>query len=169
MQEENRAASSGFLPQQAQRSRILALKSSARGRPTGRVESVWNRIEAVASSRPVPGPSLTQTMGAVNLNSTARPQITWPPTSAIKQASAARTAAPSITRPSFDAEEFPSLPTAKPRERVILNAATGPARHVQSWGDAQKEENVQGSGSGPGEQSKGKSKKKGKQILFHVG
>ena len=169
MQEADTAASSGFLPQQDQRSRILALKSSARGRSTGRVESVWNRIEAVAASRPVPGPSLTQGMGALNLNSTTRPQTAWTPISGIKQASVARTAAPSITRPSFAAEEFPSLPTAKPRERVILNAAAGPARPVQLWGDAQKEENVQGSGSGHSEQSKGKGKKKGKQILFHVG
>jgi hypothetical protein len=37
MQETNSAASSGFIPQQAQRSRILARKSSARGRPAGGV------------------------------------------------------------------------------------------------------------------------------------
>ena len=168
MQEANTAAS-GFLPQQGQRSRILALKSSARGRSVDRVQSVWNRIEAVAASISVPGPSVTRSMGALNLNSAARPPIAWTPSSGIKQAPATRTAALSTTQPSFAAEEFPSLPAAKPKERVTLNAAAGPARPVQSWGETQKEENVQGSGSTPAEQSKRKGKKKGKQILFRVG
>jgi hypothetical protein len=170
MQETNSAASSGFIPQQAQRSRILALKSSARGRPAGGVQGVWNRIEAVAASRPFPGPgpSLPQSMGSLNLNSSTRPPVAWNPSSQISHAVAARPVASSsaATRP-FSVEEFPSLPTAKPRERVVLNAAAGPARAVPSWGETRGEENVQA--VAPVEPAKGKGKKKGKQILFHVG
>ena len=166
MQEANSAASSGFVPQQAQRSRILALKSSARGRPAGGAQGVWNRIEAVAASRPFPEPSLSQSMGTLNLNSSTRPPVAWNPSSQISHTVATRPTASSSTRP-FAAEEFPSLPTAKPRERVVLNAAAGPARPVPSWGDVRGEENVQV--VAPVEPMKGKGKKKGKQILFHVG
>jgi hypothetical protein len=166
MQEANSAASTGFLPQQAQRSRILALKSSAKGRQNSSTQSVWNRIEAVAASRPVPSPSVSQRLGALNLNSATRPTVPWtgsssstPRPAPVKQIQSPR---------NTSLEEFPSLPTVKPRERIALNAAVVPPRSVVSWGaDSGSSNNV------PvpevTESIKGKGKKKGKTVLFHVG
>lgn len=174
MQETNSAASTGFLPQQAQRSRILALKSSAKGRPNNGTQSVWNRIEAVAASRPVPSTStsVTQRLGAMNLNSATRPAVPWTGTSS--SSSAPRPA--TVVRPQQSsqvvrntAEEFPSLPTVKPRERIVLNA--GPSRPVASWGVDSRTSNstVPETSTQTTEIARGKGKKKGKTVLFHVG
>jgi len=67
-------------------------------------------------------------------------------------------------------EEFPSLPTVKTRERVVLNAAAGPARPVASWGaDSRSLPANDVSVTQTTEGGKGKGKKKGKTVLFHVG
>jgi hypothetical protein len=63
-------------------------------------------------------------------------------------------------------EEFPSLPAAKPREKVVLNAAAGPARPVAGWGASS---GANSESSEIPEVTKGKGKKKGKTVLFHVG
>lgn len=181
MQEENSAAWNGFLPQQGQRSRILALKSSAKGRQAASTQSVWNRIEAVAASRPVPSSSstssVTQRLGTMNItsNSSARGPVPWtsstPHTASPRPAPVIRQAQPSV-RPqqTVRMEEFPSLPTVKTRERVVLNAAAGPARPVASWGaDSRSAPANDVSVTQTAEVAKGKGKKKGKTVLFHVG
>jgi hypothetical protein len=63
-------------------------------------------------------------------------------------------------------EDFPSLPTSKPRERVVLNAAAGPARPVAGWNAPAASTTMS---SELPEVIKGKGKKKGKKYLFHVG
>lgn len=169
MQAADSAASIGYLPQPAQRSRILLLKSSAKGRQSASTQNVWNRIEAVAASRPVPSSSVTQRIGAMNLNSTTRPTVPWIASSA---PSAPRTSAPRTTvvrQPQAPMrrtmEEFPSLPV-KQREKITLNAAAAPARPVASW---KAESSVPQIASAPIESTKSKGKKKGKTVLFHVG
>ena len=181
MQEANSAASSGFLPPESgQRSRILALKSSAKGRPSTGTQSVWNRIEAVAASRPVPSASTSSSssmanrISALSLNSSNRSAPTWvaspTPGSSMSRPAAVRPTQAPIRNTSL--EEFPSLPTSKPaRERVVLNAAANPARPVTSWGiDSRPSENgSQETSVIASDTPKGKGKKKGKQVLFHVG
>jgi len=179
MQEANSAASSGFLPQSGQRSRILALKSSAKGRPSAGTQSVWNRIEAVAASRPVPSTSTSSSssmahrIGALSLNSSNRSVPTWvaspTPGSSMSRPAAVRPTQAPIRNTSL--EEFPSLPTSKAaRERVVLNAAANPARPVMSWGaDSRSGDNTSLEPSVASDTPKGKGKKKGKQVLFHVG
>ena len=169
MQEANSAASTGFYPQQAQRSRILALKSSSKGRPSTGTQSVWNRIEAVAASRPVaPSSSVTQRLGAMNLSSATRPAVPWTGTSASSAPRPAVVRPPQSTvRNTTFVEEFPSLPAVKPRERVALN--TGPARPVATWGAESRPSNTVPETPSITEVAKGKGKKKGKTVLFHVG
>lgn len=171
MQEADSTASSGFLPQQAQRSRILALKSSAKGRPNTSTQSVWNRIEAVAASRPVPSTStVTQRLGAINLNSVTRPAVPWPgnpapSTSAPRPLN--RGQSPATRNTSL--EEFPSLPTVKRRDKVALDAGSRPPRPVASWGPETRPSNTATETTETIETTKGKGKKKGKTVLFHVG
>ena len=165
MQAANSTAASGIIPQASQRSRILALKSSAKGRQSASTQSVWNRIEAVAASRPVASASVTQRLGAMNLHPSTRPAVPWTgasasaprPTNVVRQA-------PVPVRNAM--EEFPSLPAVKPRERITLNAAAGPARPVAGWGAPVASSN---GSSEPLEATKGKGKRKGKTVLFHVG
>lgn len=165
MQAADSAASNGYLPQPSQRSRILLVKSSAKGRQIASTQSVWNRIEAVAASRPVPSSSLTQRVGAMNLNSATRPAVPWTGSSTSR-------APPAVIRPSQPVvrksltEEFPSLPV-KSRERINLNAAAAPARQVVSWNSATT--STPQSAPVAAESGKGKGKKKGKKVLFHVG
>ena len=175
MQEANSAASSGFLPQQAQRSRILALKSSAKGRASASTQNVWNRIEAVATSRPVASTSsssVTQRLGAMNLSSATRPAVPWTGAST-SSASRPVAARPVVGRPTQSPvqnafEEFPSLPAVKPREKVVLTA--GPARSVAAWGSEVRPSNaVPETPATTTDVAKGKGKKKGKTVLFHVG
>jgi hypothetical protein len=162
MQAADSAASSSYLPQ---RSRILLVKSSAKGRQAASTQSVWNRIEAVAASRPVTSSSITQRVGAMNLNSATRPAVPW-------TGGATSRAPPPVVRPSQPAvrkslvEEFPSLPV-KRREKINLNAAAAPARQVASWNAATT--SAPQSAPVAGESGKGKGKKKGKTVLFHVG
>ena len=180
MQEDNSAAWNGFLPQQGQRSRILALKSSAKGRQTASTQSVWNRIEAVAASRPVASTStasVTQRLGAMNLssNAAARGSVPWtsstPRTASPRPMPVVRQVQPSV-RPqqTVRMDEFPSLPTVKSRERVVLNAAAGPARPVASWGaDSRSTPTNDLPAAETAEVARVKGKKKGKTVLFHVG
>ena len=165
MQAANSTAASGIIPQASQRSRILALKSSAKGRQSASTQSVWNRIEAVAASRPVASASVTQRLGAMNLHPSTRPAVPWTGTStpAPRQRIFPRPAQVPVGNV---LEDFPSLPTAKPRERIVLNAAAAPARPVAGWG-APAASSTQS--SEPPEVIKGKGKKKGKTVLFHVG
>ena len=164
-----------FFHNKAQRSRILALKSSAKGRASASTQSVWNRIEAVAASRPVPSTSsssVTQRLGAMNLSSATRPAVPW---TGATPSSASRplAARPAVVRPTQSPvrntfEDFPSLPTVKPRERVVLNA--GPPRSVASWGSEVRPSNaVPETPATTTDVAKGKGKKKGKTVLFHVG
>jgi hypothetical protein len=179
MQETNSAASSGFLPQSTQRSRILRLKSSStQGRPSANTQSAWSRIEAVAASRPVapPSPSLGQRLGGMNLGHSSgnRPAVPWTgasktiaiaprPTVPVRQSPAP---APSVVRNTT--EEFPSLPTVKPRERVVLDARVNPPRPVAQWGSQSGSSSNHNEGAAE-TVTKSKGKKKGKTILFHVG
>jgi len=166
MQTADSAASNGYMPQPSQRSRILLVKSSAKGRQIASTQSVWNRIEAVAASRPVPSSSITQRIGAMNLNSATRPTVPW------TGSSTSRAPPPPVIRPSQPvvrkslAEEFPSLPV-KERERIHLNAAAAPARQVVSWNAGTS--STPQSAPVAAENGKGKGKKKGKKVLFHVG
>jgi hypothetical protein len=150
MQAANSVALTELFPQQSQqRSRILRVKSSAQGRASTSTQSVWNRIEAVATSRPVPSTSsapLTQRFSTL----TAQPprSLQTPPTQ-------------------NTLVEFPSLPTVKPREKIVLNAAAVAPRPGNQW-------SVQQLGSTPASEMsdttvKTKGKKKGKTVLFHVG
>jgi hypothetical protein len=177
MQETNSAASTGSLPQQGQRSRILRLKSSAKGPSNTGTQNVWNRIEAVAASRPMASTSssVPQRLGAMNLNPPTRPNVSWGSSSGPTAPAPPLPQKPLVHKPGVSPrntfEEFPSLPTARPREKVVLNAAAGPARPVASWASDNQPANSlpQNNASGSNESSKGKGKKKGKQILFHVG
>ena len=172
MQEANSAASTGFLPQQVQRSRILALKSSAKSRASATTQNVWNRIEAVAASRPVPSSSSsgTQRLGAMNSRPVARHSVPWTRASSSVTRPAIARLQPPVRKAPF-AEEFPSLPTVKPKERVVLNP--GPARPVASWGsNSNPVTNVSDTPATSmitTDVAKGKGKKKGKTVLFHVG
>lgn len=173
MQEANSAASTGSLPQNAQRARILTIKSAAKNRPSTSTQSVWNRIEAVAASKPVPSPPIPQRLNALNLSSATRATVPW------TSASTSSAPAPRLTtvRPSpsqapgrtASLEEFPSLPTSKPRERIVLNAAHAPARPVASWGSDSRTRTRNDNVQETSEAAKGKGKKKGKTVLFHVG
>jgi E3 ubiquitin-protein ligase ZNF598 len=170
MQAADSAASSGFLPQPSQRSRILLLKSSAKGRPSANTQSaqnVWNRIEAVAASRPVPSALVTQRLGAMHLNPTTRPAVPWTGTStpAPRPSTVVRQPQPQRTVRNTSIDDFPLLPASKPRERVTLNAAAIQPRSVAGWAAPAESSNVPETT----EVMKGKSKKKGKTILFHVG
>jgi hypothetical protein len=174
MQEANSAASSGSLPQSSQRSRILRLKSSStQGRPNASTQSVWNRIEAVAASRPVasPSPSLSQRLGGISLSSGSRPTVPWTGASSASSV-ASRPPAP-VRQPQSSApvrntlEDFPTLPTTKPREKIVLSASANLPRPVAQWVTQPEPSN---SHVEPTEQStKAKGKKKGKTVLFHVG
>ena len=174
MQEANSAASSGFLPQSTQRSRILRLKSSStQGRPSASTQSVWNRIEAVAASRPVAAPthSLPQRMSAMSLATGGRPAVPWTGTSSASAAATRPSAPVRQTQSRVPArntlEEFPSLPTVKPREKIVLNAAANPPRPIVQWGAQPESSNSHNDAQEP--VAKGKGKKKGKTVLFHVG
>lgn len=172
MQTADSTAVSGIVPQTSQRSRILALKSSAKGRQNANTQSVWNRIEAVAASRPMSSADVvTQRLGAMNLHPSTRPAVPWTGTGA-STATAPRSTTNVVRQPQQvpvrnPMEEFPSLPAAKPRERIVLNAAAGPARPVAGWGLPATTTSAE-SAVGP-EVTKGKGKKKGKTVLFHVG
>src|SRR5579859_3741359 len=169
MQAADTAASTGFIPQQApQRSRILSIKSSAKGRQAAPSQSVWNRIEAVAASRPVPSTSsVTQRLGAMNLSSATRPGVPWTGTS-----TASTTPRPPVrTKPApigNTMDDFPSLPT-KPKQKIVLNAAAGPARQVAAWSDTSTSAPSQNGSETTESENKSKGKKKGKTVLFHVG
>jgi len=108
-------------------------------------------------------------------NSAVRGSVPWtsstPSTASPRPAPVVRQVQPSV-RPqqTVRMEEFPSLPTVKPRDRVVLNAAAGPARPVASWGaDSRSPQTNAVPATQTAEVAKGKGKKKGKTVLFHVG
>lgn len=119
----------------------------------------------MAASRPVASASVTQRLGAMNLHPSTRPAVPWTGTStpAPRQIIVPR---PTQVPVRNMLEDFPSLPTAKPRERIVLNAAAAPARPVAGWGASTASTTPSSELS---EVIKGKGKKKGKTVLFHVG
>ena len=140
-----------------------------KGRPNAPLQSVWNRIEAVAASRPMPAPSITHRIGAMSPNSTTGPAGRWKGGSVSSSSASVPSVARQMQPPASTSslEDFPSLPSGKPKERIGLHAGAIPLWQAPSWGATNKE--TTSSIVAPQENTKTKGKKKGKTVLFHVG